>query len=330
MGLSDNVFAEIFPGMRRLSLACDRLVSADAVEDGATINRIDQAIVPLIKDCGKTLSQTILTRGSGPVQVSPAIALGDVAIPAALLPSAAPATWAHLLVVPGDGGGQQGNETAIEPWYLGKPVTKGGGNSAQTGEQENTCHVVREAARVRNSHRLRYVPMTNWNALLGCPRAVRMVVVQPWHRVLGPHQPPINYELLYWRAPHIEFMEFGELDSYKFCGLCRLIPCWTPETWFHYIIGATGPGRQMLRNSPSEPLSPVNMVWIDNDESTCPWMLCNRVQDDPLDLMVYCYPYADDERPVTPECYWQAYLGEDKVKRRESEDLQTTGQLHYW
>lgn len=124
-------------------------------------------------------------------------------------------------------------------------------------------------------------------------------------------------------------MEFGELDSYEFRGLCRLILRRTPETRFRYIIGATGVGRQMLRDSPSEPLSPVNMVWIDNDESTRAWMLCNRVQDDPLDLMVYCYRYADDERPVTPEYYWQAYLGEDEVKRRESEDLQTTGQLHY-
>ena len=60
------------------------------------------------------------------------------------------------------------------------------------------------------------------------------------------------------------------------------------ETRIRYIVGATGEGRRQLRRSPMLPISWVEYVFIDSDETARAWLLSNPVLNDPLDLLVYC------------------------------------------
>ena len=60
------------------------------------------------------------------------------------------------------------------------------------------------------------------------------------------------------------------------------------ETRIRYILGATGAGSRQLRQSPMLPISWVEYVFIDSDETARSWLLSNPVLDDPLDLLVYC------------------------------------------
>jgi hypothetical protein len=60
--LPNGDFREIWEGMRRLRPACDLLVAADAANNIQRIQEIDDAIIQLIKDAGKKLTHTILTK----------------------------------------------------------------------------------------------------------------------------------------------------------------------------------------------------------------------------------------------------------------------------
>ena len=70
----------------------------------------------------------------------------------------------------------------------------------------------------------------DWSALLGCPCAVHMVYVLPSRRSQGlPPDERIkinvapNYHALHWGPPHINGVEFAELDSYDIRGWSAMI-----------------------------------------------------------------------------------------------------------
>ena len=54
-----------------------------------------------------------------------------------------------------------------------------------------------------------------------------------------------------------------------------------------YILGATGEGRRKLRESPNLPISDIDYVFINSDETVRVWLLLNTVVEDLLDLLVY-------------------------------------------
>ena len=75
--LPDAEFQQMVEGMRRLKPACDELATPSAANNTASMQKIDEAVLQLVKDCGKKLANTIRTNnhvappGSGvpPAQV---------------------------------------------------------------------------------------------------------------------------------------------------------------------------------------------------------------------------------------------------------------------
>ena len=98
-----------------------------------------------------------------------------------------------------------------------------------------------------------------------------------------------DYNMLHWCPPHINGVQFAELDSYDMRGPSAMISRNVPPDRSHYILGGTGEGRRTLRRVPSELVSCIDYVFIDSDEMVRAWLLSNRVLNDPLDLMIYCY-----------------------------------------
>jgi len=137
---------------------------------------------------------------------------------------------------------------------------------------------------------------TDWSAPLGRPRAVRIVCVLATRCGQGlPDQErsrvniPPKYGALLWRSPHIDGVEFAELDSYDIRGLSAMIYRKIHYRRIRYIIGNTSDGRAKLRTPPNDPLTLVDSIFIYKDEDLRTWLLGNSVLDDPLDLIVYCY-----------------------------------------
>jgi len=81
----------------------------------------------------------------------------------------------------------------------------------------------------------------------------------------------------------------------------------------HYILGATGEGRQQLRVHPGAQLSYIDYVFIKNDEDVRAWLLFNPVLDDPLDLLVYCHRPGTRGRLPTPPLRGHNYLRENGI-----------------
>ena len=52
-------FQQIVAGMRRLKPACDERPTASAANNMASMQEIDEAVLQLVKDCGKKLTKTI-------------------------------------------------------------------------------------------------------------------------------------------------------------------------------------------------------------------------------------------------------------------------------
>jgi len=86
-----------------------------------------------------------------------------------------------------------------------------------------------------------------------------------------------DYNMLHWRPPHINGVQFAELDSYDIWGLSAMISRNVPNDRIRYILGATGEGRRRLRRVPSERLSCIDYVFIDSDETVRAWLLSNGV-----------------------------------------------------
>jgi len=66
-------FQHIVEGMRRLKPACDELATASAANNMASMQEIVEAVLQLVKDCGKKLANTIRTNNHvpPPAQASP-------------------------------------------------------------------------------------------------------------------------------------------------------------------------------------------------------------------------------------------------------------------
>ena len=125
--------------------------------------------------------------------------------------------------------------------------------------------------------------------------------------------PRPNYHLLHWRNPHINGVRFAELNSYDIHGLSAIISRTVPHNMIHYILGATGEGRQQLHLHPGAHLSYIDYVFIENDEDVRAWLLSNPVLDDPLDLLVYCHRRDTRGRLPTPPMRGHNYLRENAI-----------------
>jgi len=101
----DAEFQQIVEGMRRLKPVCDELATASADNNMASMQEIDEAVLRLVKDCGKKLANTIRTNNQVPPPgsgVSPA----QVIVRPMLLPLNAPpqCQWSiAMAVVPNAG-----------------------------------------------------------------------------------------------------------------------------------------------------------------------------------------------------------------------------------
>jgi len=147
--------------------------------------------------------------------------------------------------------------------------------------------------------------LIDWSAMLGRPRAVRIVWV--CNPASGGAQRP-NYGLLHWRPQNIHGVGFAELNSYNIHGLSAIIARTVPHNAIRYILGATDEGRHQLRLHPAFQLSYINYMFIENDECVIAWLVSNPVLEDPLDLLVYCHRPATLERPATPPLRGHDYL----------------------
>jgi len=138
-----------------------------------------------------------------------------------------------------------------------------------------------------------------------------------------------DYNMLHWPPPHINGVEFAELDSYDIRGLSAMISRNVPNDRIRYILGATGEGRRRLRRVASEPVSCIDYVFIDTDETVRAWLLSNPVLDDPLDLMIYCYRDEGDTRLATPSLWAHQYLHVDAVADWADCPAGHMGKMHY-
>jgi len=62
----DAEFQQIVEGLWRLKPACDELATASAANNMASVQEIDEAVLQLVKDCGKKLANTIRTNNHVP------------------------------------------------------------------------------------------------------------------------------------------------------------------------------------------------------------------------------------------------------------------------
>ena len=81
----DAEFQHIVEGMRRLKPACDELATASAANNMASMQEIDEAVLQLVKHCGKTLANTIRTNNHVPPP-GPGVSPDQVIVSPMLLP----------------------------------------------------------------------------------------------------------------------------------------------------------------------------------------------------------------------------------------------------
>ena len=78
--------------MRRLKPACDKLATASAANNMASMQEIDEAVLQLVKDSGKKLANTIRTNNHVPPP-GPGVPTAQVIVRPMLLPLNAPPQW---------------------------------------------------------------------------------------------------------------------------------------------------------------------------------------------------------------------------------------------
>ena len=100
----DAEFLQIVTGMRRLKPACDKLATSSAANNMPSMQEIDEAVLQLVKDCGKKLAHTITTNNNVPPPV-PGVPPAQVIINPVLLPLNAPpqCQWSIATAVPNAG-----------------------------------------------------------------------------------------------------------------------------------------------------------------------------------------------------------------------------------
>src|SRR5437588_4301262 len=92
--LPDHDFQQIVGGMRRLRPICDSLVNASAANDVLRMQEIDEAVVQMVKDCGRKLRDSLALYPPAPHQPGvPAVVQGHLIVPLTLRPQGAPAHW---------------------------------------------------------------------------------------------------------------------------------------------------------------------------------------------------------------------------------------------
>jgi len=143
----------------------------------------------------------------------------------------------------------------------------------------------------------------DWSALLGLPRAVRIVWIR--HAADSPADYP-NYRRLNWRPGN--GVQFAELDFYDIHGLSAMISRSIRHETIWYILGATAEGRRLLRDYPNTRLSWINYIFINDDEAVRAWLPSNPVLEDLLDLLIYCHRPNNLSREPPPVWRGHNYL----------------------
>jgi len=138
-----------------------------------------------------------------------------------------------------------------------------------------------------------------------------------------------DYNMLHWRPPHINRVQFAELDSYDIRGLSAMILKNVSSDRIRYLLGAIGEGRRRLRRVPSERVSCIDYVFIDSDETVRAWLRSNPGLDDPLDLMIYCYRGEGDTRPATPSLRAHQYHHENAATNWADSAAHHMGNMDY-
>ena len=92
--LPDHDFQQIVEGMRRLRPVCDFLVNASTANNVLRMQEIDEAVIQMVKDCGRKLRDSLALRPPAlhPPGV-PAVVPGHLIVPPTLRPQGAPAHW---------------------------------------------------------------------------------------------------------------------------------------------------------------------------------------------------------------------------------------------
>jgi len=85
----DIEFQQIIACARRFRPACDELATASAGNDIPRMQEVNQAVIQLVKDCGKKLTNTI-KRPNKPFPQVPGVPPAQVRGPDMLLPANAP------------------------------------------------------------------------------------------------------------------------------------------------------------------------------------------------------------------------------------------------
>jgi len=135
--------------------------------------------------------------------------------------------------------------------------------------------------------------------------------------------------MLHLRPPHINGVQFSELDSCDMQGLSAMISRNVPNDRIRYILGATGEGRRRVRRVPSTRVSCIDYDFFDSDEKVRAWLLSHPVLDNTLDLMIYCCRDKGDERPAKPSLRAQQYLHEAPVADWADSAAGHMGNMHY-
>jgi len=76
----DAEFLQIVAGFGQLRPACDELATASAANDIPGMQEVDEAVVQLVKDCGKKLTNTINLKNKPFLQV-PGVPPAQVIVP---------------------------------------------------------------------------------------------------------------------------------------------------------------------------------------------------------------------------------------------------------
>jgi len=122
-----------------------------------------------------------------------------------------------------------------------------------------------------------------------------------------------NYRILYWRYPHINGVDFAELNSYDIGGLSSAILRCVPSDTICYLLGATGESRRELPEDPTHALHYSNYIFIKSDEDIRTWLLSNQPNEDPLDVLFDCHRPSTPARPATPPELRHRYLAPNAV-----------------
>jgi len=112
----DAEFQQIVAGMRRLKPACDELATVSAANNMASMQEIDEAVLQLVKDCGKKLIKTIETNNHVPPP-GPGVPPAQVILKPILLPLNTPpqCQWSIATAVPNAGPVVQNSPQANAP-----------------------------------------------------------------------------------------------------------------------------------------------------------------------------------------------------------------------